>query len=92
MLEGREEICRLVAKVEPFVTDKVWVGKMQRIPTKHNEHVIGFAEAKAKIKAQQTDSEILELVKALKGHSKVRWKDSIEAVLKKSGTGVLAAP
>jgi DNA repair photolyase len=92
MLEGREEICKLVAEVEPFVTDTVWVGKMQRIPRKQNAHVKGFAEAVTKIKAQQTDSEILELVKALKGHSKVRWKDSIKAVLKKSGTGVLAAP
>jgi hypothetical protein len=27
------------------------------------------------------------LVKALKGHKKVRWKDSIKAVLKKSGAG-----
>jgi DNA repair photolyase len=92
MLEDREGIYALVAEVEPYATDTVWIGKMQRIPRKQNAHVKGFAEAAAKIKAQQTDDEILKLVKALKGHKKVRWKDSIKAVLKESGVDVPAAP
>lgn len=92
MLEDREAICGLVASVEPYVTDTIWVGKMQRIPRKLNAHVKGLSDAVAKIKAQQTDDEILKLVKALKGNKKIRWKDSIKAVLKKSGTGVVAAP
>jgi hypothetical protein len=56
---------------------------MQRIPTKYNLHVPGFEAAKAKIKAQQTDHQILALVEALKGNPKIRWKDSIKKVLAK---------
>ena len=81
MLEDWQKTCDLVAEVEPYVTDTVWVGKMQRIPRKLNSHVKGFERAVAKIKADQTDDKILELVKALQGHHKVRWKDSIKDVM-----------
>jgi DNA repair photolyase len=84
MLEDRQQICDLVAAVEPYVTDTVWVGKMQRIPRKQNAHVKGFAKAAAIIKVQQTDEEILALAKALQGHGKVRWKDSVKKVIQKN--------
>ena len=84
MLEDWQGTCDLVAEVEPYVTDTVWLGKMQRIPRKLNSHVKGFEGAAAKIKAEQTDGKILELVKALQGHRKVRWKDSIKAVIKEN--------
>ena len=54
---------------------------MQRIPQKHNAHVAGFAEAVALIKSQQSDAEILALVKRLKNNAKVQWKDSIKEVI-----------
>ncbi len=81
MLASREETLRLVAEVSPCVTDSVWIGKMQRIPQKHNTHVAGFAEAVALIKSQQSDAEILALVKRLKNNAKVQWKDSIKEVI-----------
>jgi DNA repair photolyase len=83
MLDDGVRMVRLVAALEDFVTDTIWLGKAQRIPTKYNAHVPGFAAALAKLKAQQTDDEILKLVKALKGNQKVRWKDSITAVRNK---------
>lgn len=84
MLDTRENTRKLVAAVEPYSTDTVWIGKMQNIPRKHNSHVQDFALAAKRIKMQQTDQEILALVSDLKHHPKVRWKDSITAVLTKN--------
>jgi DNA repair photolyase len=84
MLDDRAGICDLVSVVEPFVTDTIWIGKMQRIPQKNNSHVPNFAAELARIRTWQQDGEILELVSALTGRSKVRWKDSVKAVLEKS--------
>lgn len=83
MLDDRAGIFELVSVVEPFVTDTIWVGKMQRVPQKYNAHIPNFATELAKVKARQTDGEILELVRALTDRSKVRWKDSIKAVIEK---------
>jgi DNA repair photolyase len=84
MLDSVDATVELVATVEPFVTDTIWIGKMQRIPQKLNSHVLGFTEACVKIKAQQRDEEILRLVDALKGNEKVQWKDSIKKVIARS--------
>jgi DNA repair photolyase len=86
MLEDLQGTCDLVAKVQQYVTDTVWIGKMQRIPRKLNAHVEGFDEAAQKIKAQQSDEKILALVNALEGNPKVRWKDSVKAVLEEAAT------
>jgi hypothetical protein len=64
-----------VAAVDPFVTGDIWIGKMNSIPRKTNAHIEGFGEAAAKIKAQQTDQEILKLVDALAHHRKIKWKE-----------------
>jgi len=81
MLASREETIRLVAEVSPYVTDTIWVGKMQRIPRKYNAHVAGFAEAVARIESQQSNEEILALVGTLERNPKVQWKDSIQEVI-----------
>lgn len=81
MLSGPEETLKLVKTIEAFVTDTIWIGKMQRIPCRLNTHVPGFAGARDRIRALQTDASILELVAALAGHPRIRWKDSIRAVI-----------
>ncbi len=86
MLAGREETIKLVDRLAPAVTDTIWIGKMQRIPSKLNQHIDGFAGAVALVKAQQTDAQIVRLATSLNGNPKVRWKDSIKAVLEKSRT------
>ena len=87
MLSDRGGIVGLVGEVEQWVTDTIWIGKMQRCPGKYNAHVKGFGVALALIKSQQTDTEILKLVEALQGNGKVRWKDSIKAVMGKKNVG-----
>lgn len=81
MLDSVEKTCDLVARVTPFVTGTIWVGKMNRLSVKLNAHVTGFQDAHDRIKVQQTDSEILRLVALLGANPKVRWKDSIMAVM-----------
>ena len=81
MLDSVENTLKLVAMVTPFVTDTIWLGKMNRCPQKTNAHVPGFSEALSRIAEQQTDAEIFRLVGLLTEHPKVRWKDSIKEVI-----------
>jgi DNA repair photolyase len=83
MLSGRMEAIEVVRAVERYVTDTIWLGKMQRVIKKWNGHIPEFEPRLAVVKAQQADDEILKLVAELTGHPKVRWKDSIKEVLKK---------
>lgn len=83
MLDSVEGTIKVVERVDPFVTDSIWIGKMQRIPIKNNHHVADFARARERIRSHQRDEEILRLVSQLRGNPKVRWKDSIQQILQK---------
>lgn len=83
MIGDVDATIQLVASVERFVTETIWIGKMNRIPQKLNSNVAGFEEACRLIKSQQRDEEILRLVHHFEGHRKVRWKDSIRKVISK---------
>jgi DNA repair photolyase len=65
-----------------FVTDTIWVGKMNHVRAR----VIGVQEDHIRaLEKGQTDDRIIELYQSLKHLEKVRWKDSIKAVLKRHG-------
>jgi DNA repair photolyase len=62
----------------PFVTDGVWIGKMNKI----EDRVTGIpAEEKERIRAGQTDEEIHRIYNKLKYEPKVRWKESFKTIL-----------
>ncbi|HPA20731.1 MAG TPA: hypothetical protein PLU30_23485 [Verrucomicrobiae bacterium] len=88
MLDGTDEIRGLVAAVEHAVTDTIWIGKMWRVSHRLNAHVAGFAEALKEIRSRQSDREVMGLVQSLRDNPKVRWKDSVQDVLKKQGKPV----
>ena len=69
----------LFCTVEPFVTETIWIGKMNRV----RQRVLpGTAEeAIRRIEAGQTPGRIREIYAALDDQPKVRWKDSYRAVL-----------
>jgi len=71
----------LVAAVEDFVTDTIWIGKMNkpraRVIAKSRED----AAALLILEHQQADEKVRKLYEALKAHPKVRWKDSIRKVV-----------
>jgi DNA repair photolyase len=85
MLGGRCGVNWMVQMLSPFVTDTIWIGKMnkprQRVDIS-NPRNLKVVEA---IEILQTDEVILELVNELKDNSKVRWKDSIKKVIENSG-------
>jgi DNA repair photolyase len=83
-LDTVDKTCDLVRRVAPLVTDTIWVGKARRVARKLNAHVPGFLEALQTLRASQTDTEVLRLVNLLSKEPKVRWKDSIRAVLAKA--------
>lgn len=79
MLEGTDMAVSTVAAVEDFVTETIWVGKMNRA----SQRVVaaGTVAAVESVRQMQSDGEILRLTELLKNHPKVRWKDSVKEVL-----------
>ena len=71
----------LFHKLEPWVTDSIWIGKMnkirERVPceTDEDKHRIDSVEK------GQTDEMIKAIYNALKDEPKVRWKESYKEVL-----------
>lgn len=80
MLGGVDEAIHVVHKVSPCITDTIWIGKMNggksRVPAEYHYAV-------DKIEYQQRDEEILRLVKVLCDQPEIRWKDSIQKVIRK---------
>lgn len=78
-----DKVAELAEAVSPYVTDTVWIGKMNHIGKRVNtrgwgEQGYAFLE---RVKAAQTDTEILKLYETLKSNPKIRWKDSIKHVV-----------
>lgn len=83
MLEGTDGAMSTYHTVEPFVTEKIWIGKMNKMRTRvdisHPENL----KAVERLEQFQRDEEILRLVCALSDESKVQWKDSIKSIIAK---------
>jgi DNA repair photolyase len=74
----------LVAEaVLPYITDTIWIGKMNDIP--HRVITAGWTEKDFKfldiVKDCQTDDFIKQLYSEWKNNPKIRWKDSCKSVL-----------
>lgn len=75
-----ENVTELVLAVLPYVTETIWIGKMNylgRIKTDSAE----VQAAVERVRETQTDEQILKIYKALKNNPQVRWKDSIKKVV-----------
>ena len=85
MLERRERMVELVDMLDPFVTDSIWLGKMNQARARLKHNGVTFNEELLyrldEIERAQADGEIGLLYKALKGNSLVRWKESIKKVV-----------
>lgn len=73
----------LVAEVRDFVTDTIWLGKMNRVRqrlslNKADEETILRAE---RLIQSQNDKNILELYNRFKDDPLIEWKDSIKEVI-----------
>lgn len=85
MLSGRFSAEDVFDAVRPYVTETVWIGKMNkallRVDRKHEEAVRNVLE-------MQRDEEILKLVDDLKAYQQIRWKDSIKEVIARNNSGL----
>lgn len=64
-----------------YVTDKIWVGKMNKLERRIDMSLPENQALVQQIKTNQTDTEIMYLFKKLKNHPKIEWKDSIKSVV-----------
>lgn len=80
ILVGVTDAVKTFTAVEPYVTEKVWIGRMnspvRRVDTSDPE----IRRKVANLKTCQSDAEMLKLYDKLKDHDKVAWKDSIKQV------------
>lgn len=76
MLGGVESTITVVEACRPYITDTIWLGKMNRVQVAP-EH----AEAAKEIKRLQRDDEIMKLYRHYEKDLLVSWKDSIKAVV-----------
>lgn len=81
MLGDKSEMCQLVARVSPFVSHTIWLGKLNGGIPKAAQALPGVARSLQNIRGFQTDAKIMELCAALQSNPKIHWKDSIKQVL-----------
>ena len=76
-------IRHLVSDIEVYVTDTIWIGKMNRISNRVD--TTGWRPGDFRyleiVQQAQTDDEIIHLYAALKNNQKIKWKDSIKKIL-----------
>ena len=81
MLEGAEGASLVVEMVEPWVSEKIWIGKMNKARLRVEMKASTNRVAIETIEDQQCDREILCLHARFKDHPKIEWKDSIKQIL-----------
>lgn len=81
LLGGLETAQALLVAVRPFVTDTVWIGKLNKARSRVDMTDPQTAQAVLDIERAQTDAEVLRMVDALDGDPLVRWKDSVSEVV-----------
>ena len=85
LLGGVDTAVYVVDMTKSYVTDTIWIGKLNKPRTRVVMDEPIFLEEVKKIEAYQADSEILKMYEMLKNEPMVRWKDSIKEVLAKNG-------
>ena len=80
LLDDRFDL--LYEKVAPFVTDVIWVGKMNMAEKRVRANTNGSfpEEAVTSLIADQSDERIIALFNKYKEDPKIRWKESIQKV------------
>ena len=85
-----EETLAMFQIMEPYVSDKIWIGKMNKISTRVRNDSPEVVTACDEVMKYQSDENIMWLVNELKGNSKIAWKDSIKEVIEKYDVSISA--
>ena len=81
ILHGVEDAVATFRTVEPFVTEKIWIGAMNSPDSRVDTTNQNFKRAVADLKGLQSRSELLRLYEILKNEPKVLWKESISKIV-----------
>jgi hypothetical protein len=74
-------IFRHVANLTPFVTDSIWIGKLNNIRSRVTANTPEDHAAIQRIENGQTDDCIFEIYNSMKDNPLIKWKDSIKKVV-----------
>ena len=74
-------IDQLIEDLLPFVTDSIWIGKMNHLTRLAKNADASLKAALLQIEAGQTDEIIRSIFERHKGNSKIQWKASIKEVV-----------
>ena len=81
MLAGTDDAVATVNALAPFVTDKIWLGKMNKVSQRVDQRDPEVRRRCIQIGKLQCDSEVRRLVETLQGHPKTEWKESVAEVM-----------
>lgn len=81
ILHGVEDAVETFRAVEPFVTEKIWIGAMNSVETRVDLTNENFKKAVADLKTLQSRKELIRLYETLKAEPKVLWKESISKIV-----------
>jgi DNA repair photolyase len=81
MLSGYTEAVNVFNAVKPYITDTIWIGKMNKIRSRVDLSIPINQDMVECIEFNQRYDAILRLVDTLKDEPKVRWKDSIKKIM-----------
>ncbi len=84
-LGGVLNAVEVVEAVQDYVTHDIWIGKMNKIDQRVTEQSPQLAEAIARLKVAQNDTNTMLLYHCLRQNLKVAWKDSIKEVVARCG-------
>jgi len=87
MLEGPKEAVAVFRRVEPFVTEEIWIGKMNSPTVRVDTTIKENDDAVKQILRIQASGNMVKLVKELYTEPKVRWHESIIRDVEKEPTG-----
>jgi hypothetical protein len=80
MLDGGN-IVRHVTNLSPYVSDSIWIGKLNNIHSRVPAKTDADRAAIQRIVSSQTDERICDIYDSLRNHPLVRWKESIKKVV-----------
>lgn len=81
LLGGLQAAQDILAAVREYVTDTVWIGKLNKARSRVDMRVPANSVAVESIENALTDHRVMEMVLALDGDPLVRWKDSVLEVM-----------
>jgi DNA repair photolyase len=71
----------LISQLCPYVTNAIWIGKMNHLGRLEKNRDANLANAIAKIRQDQSDDKIRLLYERYKGNTMIKWKKEIKRIV-----------